>query len=143
MRTVSDAITFAQAYPGVDKEKIGILGTSPGASLGMMAASQDPRVTAVADFCGLIPEVALPLVQRMPPTLILHGAADPVVPVEDGSTACSSSSDRCAASHYRDPCEAELCRGSSTSRIRSAGTSVSFWVVPLGQRISIIDARLS
>jgi carboxymethylenebutenolidase len=83
IRTVADAITFAQAYPGVDKEKIGILGTSLGASLGMMAASQDPRVTAVADFCGLIPEVALPLVQRMPPTLILHGAADPVVPVEE------------------------------------------------------------
>jgi dipeptidyl aminopeptidase/acylaminoacyl peptidase len=83
MRTVSDAITYAQSCPGVDRNRIGILGTSLGASLGMMVAAQDARVAAVADFFGLIPDIAVPLIKRMPPTLILHGAIDPVVPVQE------------------------------------------------------------
>ncbi len=60
-----------------------MLGTSLGASLALTVASQDARVGAVAEVSGLLPDPAVAFIKRMPPTLILHGTADPIVPVAE------------------------------------------------------------
>jgi dienelactone hydrolase len=83
MTTISDAITFARATPGVDRARIGLLGTSLGGALALMVASQDARIGAVAEVSGMLPDPAAMFLRHMPPTLILHGTADPIVPVSE------------------------------------------------------------
>ncbi len=80
-RTVTDAVTWAASREAIDPARIGVLGVSLGASVALAQSSGDPRIRAVADFYGMLPAPALALLQRMPPTLILHGAQDWVVPV--------------------------------------------------------------
>jgi len=82
MRTVGDAITFAGHNGSVDPDRIGLLGFSLGAYLALAVASVDPRVKAVVDFFGGLPE-ELHGFTRMPPVLILHGERDQVVPVSE------------------------------------------------------------
>lgn len=55
---------------------------SLGAYLALSVASVEPRVKAVVEFFGGIPE-ALHGFTRMPPVLILHGEQDRVVPVSE------------------------------------------------------------
>jgi dipeptidyl aminopeptidase/acylaminoacyl peptidase len=83
MGTVRDAITEVSRYRGVDRERIALVGNSLGAALALTVASQDNRVDAVVDVSGLLPDPVIPMVRRMPPTLILHGASDSIVPVEE------------------------------------------------------------
>ncbi len=82
MKTISDAITFAGKQHGVDGSRVALLGFSLGAYLALSVAAVDPRVRAVVDYFGGLPEE---LTERVapsyPPVLILHGGADPVVPV--------------------------------------------------------------
>jgi dienelactone hydrolase len=52
MSTVSDAIGYAAASPGVDGTRVALLGTSLGASLALTVASQDALVGAVAEASG-------------------------------------------------------------------------------------------
>lgn len=82
MRTVADAVTFAATRPKVDPQRIGLLGISVGATLALSIATQDARIGAVVDFSGEMPDLAAQFMKRMAPTLILHGDADDVVPVE-------------------------------------------------------------
>ena len=81
--TVAEAVTNVTAQPNVDRDRVGLLGFSLGAYLGLSAAMYDVRVTAVVDYFGGLPEVLVKSVRRMPPTLILHGDADKVVSVEE------------------------------------------------------------
>jgi carboxymethylenebutenolidase len=82
MRTIGDAITFAGRSPAVDANRIGLLGFSLGAYLALSVASVDPRVKAVVEFFGGMPE-ELHGFTRMAPVLILHGEQDRVVPVSE------------------------------------------------------------
>ncbi len=82
MRTIGDAITFAAQNPSVDANRIGLLGFSLGAFLALAVASVDPRVKAVVEFFGGLPE-ELQGAPRMPPVLILHGEDDRVVSVSE------------------------------------------------------------
>ncbi len=82
MGTVGDAITFATRHALVDPGRIGLLGFSLGAYLALSVASLEPRVKAVVEFFGGVPE-ELHGFTRMPPILILHGEQDPVVPVSE------------------------------------------------------------
>lgn len=84
MRTIGDAITFATQDASVDPNRIGLLGFSLGAYLALGVASVEPRVKAVVDFFGGMPE-ELQGFQRMPPVLILHGEDDRVVPVSEAT----------------------------------------------------------
>ena len=84
MRTIGDAVTFAAQHDSVDGARIGLLGFSLGAYLSLAVASVDPRIKAVVDFFGGMPE-ELQGFQRMPPTLILHGEDDRVVPVSEAT----------------------------------------------------------
>ncbi len=80
-RTVGDAVSWAAKREEIDPARIALLGVSLGASVALAHAATDLRIKAVIDFYGMLPAPALSLLQRMPPTLILHGAQDWIVPV--------------------------------------------------------------
>jgi carboxymethylenebutenolidase len=85
METIADAVTYAGRLPNVDRRHIGLLGHSLGAGLAVSNAMADPRIAAVVEYAGSLvfingpPQEPLP----MPPTLILHGDADTIVPVSE------------------------------------------------------------
>ncbi len=84
MKTVGDAITFAAQHASVNANRIGLLGFSLGAYLALSVASVEPRVKAVVEFFGGMPE-ELQRFTRMPPVLILHGEQDRVVPATEAT----------------------------------------------------------
>ena len=80
-KTILDAVKFARRLPNVDPESIGLLGFSLGAYLAIAVAAHDLRIKCVAEFFGGVPEKFLPAIDYLPPTLILHGEDDRIVPV--------------------------------------------------------------
>lgn len=85
METLSDAITWLQKRPGVDPQRIGLIGISLGAALSLATAGRDERIKAVVNYFGPMPP-GFERTTRFPPTLILHGAADPIVPPANAYT---------------------------------------------------------
>jgi carboxymethylenebutenolidase len=83
MVTVTDAIGLLAKQDNVDPERIGLLGFSLGSYLSLSVASRDARVAAVVEYFGGLPELFAFNLRRFPPTLILHGDADKVVPVSE------------------------------------------------------------
>lgn len=81
LATVQDALSFIERQPGVDPKRIGVIGTSLGGALALAAAAADRRVKAVVDYFGFLPEGLDATATRLPPTLVLHGAKDAIVPV--------------------------------------------------------------
>jgi carboxymethylenebutenolidase len=79
--TVADALDFVERQPGVDPKRIGIVGTSLGGALGVTLAAADRRVRALVNYFGFLPETLPEKASRLPPTLVLHGARDAIVPV--------------------------------------------------------------
>ena len=85
METIADAVSYAGRLPQVDRRHVGLLGHSLGAGLAVSNGMADRRVSAVVEYAGSLvfidgpPQEAL----AMPPTLILHGDADTVVPVRE------------------------------------------------------------
>ena len=82
-KTLWDAVSHVERQPHVDPTRVGLLGFSLGAYLALSVASVDPRVRAVVDFFGGFPREMKLFMRRLCPTLILHGDADPTVPVEE------------------------------------------------------------
>ncbi len=74
-------ITAVQSLSYVNHERIGLFGLSLGGFHALAIASRDQRVGAVVDMFGAMPRPVGPTVERMPPTLVLHGDRDAVVPV--------------------------------------------------------------
>src|ERR1700674_5062690 len=83
MKTLWDAISFIETQPQVDRERIALLGFSLGAYLSLANSAIDPRVKAVVEFFGGMPKEMKLFMRRLCPVLILHGEADPTVPVEE------------------------------------------------------------
>jgi dienelactone hydrolase len=83
MKTLWDAISFVESQPAVDRERIALLGFSLGAYLSLANSSIDGRVKAVVEFFGGLPREMKLFMRRLCPVLILHGEADPTVPVEE------------------------------------------------------------
>lgn len=81
-KALHDAISYAAKDPHVDPHRIGVLGFSLGAFLALWESSQDSRLKAAVEYYGGTSLFMGPP-QRMPPTLILHGEKDTVVPVEE------------------------------------------------------------
>lgn len=81
MQTVQGAIDLVTQQPEVDGSRLALLGFSLGAFLALAIAAKDPRIKAVVDFFGGIPEQIRDRCTRMPPVLILHGDADERVPL--------------------------------------------------------------
>ena len=76
-KLVSDVVTFVINRPETNG-RVGVLGVSNGGTLGVGAATRDPRISALVACYGSFPPNMSFL--RMPPTLILHGDADQVIP---------------------------------------------------------------
>lgn len=83
METVRDAVAWVSTRPDVEPNRIGLVGISLGAALSLAIAGNDRRIKALVDYFGPIPEGAVARDARLPPTLILHGAADRIVPVDN------------------------------------------------------------
>ena len=83
MKTLWDVVSLIAQQPAVDGERIGVLGFSLGAYLALSLGPIDARVKAVAEYFGGLPREIRPFIRRLPPTLILHGDADTVVPVAE------------------------------------------------------------
>ncbi len=90
LEVVDAAVTFVAAQPGIDPERVMLAGISLGAflSLGFAArasavpATDAERVRAIIEISGgLVEPYATQATPRFPPTLILHGATDNIVPV--------------------------------------------------------------
>jgi dienelactone hydrolase len=82
-KTVWDTISHIDQHPQVDNKRIGLLGFSLGAYLALSVASVDPRVKAVVEFFGGFPKEMKFFMRRLCPVLILHGAADATIPVQE------------------------------------------------------------
>ena len=83
MITIGDALTAAAKQDNVDPGRLGLLGFSLGSYLSLSVASHDRRVAAVVEYFGGLPDPFTWNLRRFPPTLILHGDADDVVPVAE------------------------------------------------------------
>ena len=83
MKTLWDAVSFVEKQPAVDRERIALLGFSLGAYLSLANSTIDGRVNAVVEFFGGLPREMKLFMRRLCPTLILHGEADPTVPVAE------------------------------------------------------------
>src|SRR5262249_51217658 len=81
-RAIDDAITAIQALAHVDEASIGLFGLSLGGFHALAMAAHDERIKAVVNMFGAMPRNQAPGVYRMPPTLILHGDRDNIVPVK-------------------------------------------------------------
>jgi carboxymethylenebutenolidase len=83
LSTISDGLAYIRARPKVDSSRVALLGISLGAFLSLALAT-DPaaRIRAVVEISGGLPDpYAIGATSAFPPTLILHGTADTVVPV--------------------------------------------------------------
>jgi carboxymethylenebutenolidase len=79
---VRGAVRHAGTLPQVDPKRIALLGFSLGACLSLaVAAEADPPVAATVELFGYLPKEFGKHARRLPPTLIVHGGADRVVPV--------------------------------------------------------------
>jgi carboxymethylenebutenolidase len=83
VKTVWDAVSHVERQPQVDPQRIGLVGFSLGAYLSLSDAAVDSRVRAVVEFFGGLPKEMRFFMRRLCPVLILHGDADPTVPVEE------------------------------------------------------------
>jgi dienelactone hydrolase len=82
MREITDAAGMLGNDPAVERDRIAVMGFSLGAFLALAAGAQEGgRLAAVIDNYGGMNRSYLALAANMPPTLILHGGADPTVPV--------------------------------------------------------------
>ena len=83
MKTLWDAISFIETQPQADRERIALLGFSLGAYLSLANSTIDTRVKVVVEFFGGMPKEMNLFMRRLCPVLILHGEADPTVPVKE------------------------------------------------------------
>ena len=81
--TALDGVRYMRTRPSIDPDRIALLGISLGGFLALsLAADQSARIRAVVEISAGMPEPAEPLIHPgYPPTLILHGDQDDVVPV--------------------------------------------------------------
>lgn len=77
MQTIGDGMTWVSQQPTTDPKRIGLMGISLGSFLALSVAEQNSNVKTVVEFSGSL----LHSPTHLPPTLIIHGALDPLVPV--------------------------------------------------------------
>jgi carboxymethylenebutenolidase len=84
LTAIQDAVGYVAARSSVDAKRIGVLGISLGGYLAVALGIEDKRIRTVVELSGGVP---LGWEERMnaamPPTLVLHGEQDDVVPVSE------------------------------------------------------------
>ena len=84
LAAVRDAVSYVAEQPGIDTQRIGVLGFSLGGYLAMALAAEERRIRAVIALSGGLPPGWEDKVSAdMAPVLLLHGSDDPVVPVAE------------------------------------------------------------
>ena len=83
VRTIDGAVDRLRQLPTTEPGAIGILGFSQGAYLAVAVAGTNPNVQALGEFYGGFPFQLEARIARLPPTLIVHGEADNVIPVQE------------------------------------------------------------
>ncbi len=78
---LEDAVTFAQRDPAVNPARIGVFGYSLGGWMALALGARDRRVGAIVGIGSGFFDALRPTVRREPPTLLLHGRDDDVVPL--------------------------------------------------------------
>jgi len=81
--TIRRAIDHLASLPTSEPGAIGVLGFSQGAYLAVAVAGTHPGVKALAEFYGGFPFALESQISRLPATLIVHGEADTVIPVQE------------------------------------------------------------
>jgi carboxymethylenebutenolidase len=80
---VRDTVAYARTRPDVKGDRVALVGFSLGGCLALSAGTDpDLKLAALIEVCGALPVEYRPRVKKMPPTLLLHGDADKVIPVE-------------------------------------------------------------
>ncbi len=80
-QVVEDIVIDLRTRPQPQSRKIALAGQAVGATVALIAGSQQPDVQAIAEWSGLLPNQFFSQVQRLPPLLILHGEEDEQTPV--------------------------------------------------------------
>jgi carboxymethylenebutenolidase len=84
LAAVRDAVSYVAERPGLDAQRIGVLGFPLGGYLAMALAAEDRRIRAVIALAGGLPPGWEDQVSTgMAPVLLLHGDKDAVVPVSE------------------------------------------------------------
>ncbi len=83
IKTVADASSYALDLPNAQPDRVALVGFSLGSYLSLSASTFDPRVKVVVDYFGGLPDLLRLRADRLPPTLILHGDADRIVPISE------------------------------------------------------------
>jgi dienelactone hydrolase len=81
-REIVSAVGVLGQNPAVKRDRIALMGYSLGAFLALaVGASESGRVAAVIEYFGRMQDSYIAMAANMPPTLILHGSADTIIPV--------------------------------------------------------------
>lgn len=83
LSTLRDAVHFMAADPHVDPSRLACFGFSLGGYLALALAAQEEKIGAVVELAGGIDPTYVHEIERLPPTLILHGDQDTRVPVSN------------------------------------------------------------
>lgn len=93
LETIDAALAFAAAQPRVDPARVALVGISLGAYLSLALAAEfsasseaavRKRIRCIVELSGGLAEPFASMATReFPPTLVLHGEADTVVPVSE------------------------------------------------------------
>lgn len=81
--TLLDALSYATALPGGDGKKVGVVGTNLGGALATALSAFDQRIGAVVQCSGMVPKELKGKGAKMPPVLLLHGANNRYVPLDE------------------------------------------------------------
>lgn len=80
-RIIGDALNYVAGRDDVDPNALGVFGLSLGGFHAIGLAARDARVQALVNVFGAVPASLSTSLEHLPPTLILHGDKDPIVPL--------------------------------------------------------------
>lgn len=84
LAALRDAVEHLRSRPGVDPQRIGVLGISLGGYLAVALGLSDPKLRLIIELSGGIPPGFEERVSSsMPPVLVVHGGRDAIVPVSE------------------------------------------------------------
>lgn len=81
--TLRDAVSFVRSDHHVDSTRVDAFGVSLGGFMALALGAQDRRVSRLVVLSGGFFDALAPEVHHLPPTLLMHGDSDDVVPLAE------------------------------------------------------------